>query len=125
VPTIPPEPPRVTIAIATRPAGATIFVDGNEVEGVRTPAPFQLPRRDTEVRVTLRLPSYEDAQLRLVPAEDRTLDLVTLKRKRGASPPDPRRPPRTGSATGSGTGPGSSKGSGATTKDDTGLMRPD
>jgi serine/threonine-protein kinase len=104
-------PELAKITLTTKPAGARIFVDGVEL-AERTPQPFTLPRGKKRVKVSLRLPSYEDLEVPLVPDQDRA-SVHVLKKKKAVvvPPPDPRR----GSGS-RGTGPGSS---------DSDLMRPD
>ncbi|HWO22432.1 MAG TPA: serine/threonine-protein kinase [Kofleriaceae bacterium] len=108
-------PEMAKITLTTKPPGARIFVDGVELPE-RTPQPFSLPRSSKRVKVVLRLATYEDLEVPLVPEEDRE-SAFTLKPKKKVPvpPPDPRR--GSGSrGSGGRPGPGSS---------DSDLMRPD
>jgi eukaryotic-like serine/threonine-protein kinase len=107
-------PKPVTITLTTKPPGARIFVDDVE-QPERTPKPFSLPRGSKRVKVVLRLPSYEDLEVPIVPDEDRESTLVLKLKKKVVPPPDIRR--------GSGSrGSGGRPGAGSSDSD---LMRPD
>jgi serine/threonine protein kinase len=105
-------PELATMTLTTKPAGARIFVDGIEQPG-RTPQPFTVPRNGKQIKVVLRLPSYEDLEVPLVADQDRASDHVLKPRKRGTPPPDPRK--GSGSKGSGGAGQGSS---------DSDLMKP-
>jgi eukaryotic-like serine/threonine-protein kinase len=89
---VPAAPKIARITLVTKPAGATIVVNGIPIKQV-TPEPFELPISETPVTVVLRHSGYKDITLPpLVPNEDVNKEAV-FQKVRTTSPPPPR-PPR-------------------------------
>jgi hypothetical protein len=109
------EPTTSTITIVTKPAGASIFVDGKDT-GKKTPEPFTVDRKKKKtVTIDLRLASFDTMTLKKFSTDaDANLD-YSLKPKRSNIPKNPP----------NGTGKGSNTGSGGKTGNDTGLERPE
>jgi serine/threonine protein kinase len=105
-------PELATITLTTKPAGARILVDGIEQPG-RTPQPFTVPRNGKQIKVVLRLPSYEDLEVPLVADQDRASDHVLKPRRKGPPPSDSKK--GSGGKGSGGAGQGSS---------DSDLMKP-
>ncbi|MBK7072032.1 MAG: protein kinase [Myxococcales bacterium] len=83
-----PLPARVTIALASKPAGAEIYdMTTKEVVGV-TPFEFELPGGREPRRYTLRLTGYGGKLIELVPSEDVSYE-AELKALVGGAPAAP------------------------------------
>jgi hypothetical protein len=107
------EPTTATITIVTKPAGATIYVDGKNT-GKKTPEPFTVDRSKKTVNIDLRLPNFDTMSLKKFSVEaDANMDYSLRPKKTG-----PKIPPN-------GTGKGSNTGSGGNKGNDTGLERPE
>lgn len=72
------DPPAVAEAenvrwfVTTTPEGASVVLDGEELESV-TPMHVELPKGDTPVKLELRLAGYEDVDVQLAPLSDQNL----------------------------------------------------
>jgi serine/threonine protein kinase len=106
----------VSVMITTKPAGARILINGQELSE-KTGETFQLQRSGHEVRVTLQLDKYEDIVLTLKPEQTINLEKTFKKKSGGGTYVRPQ------GGSGSGT-PGRGSGSGKKGSNDTGLMRP-
>ena len=72
----PPQVVKVAIDVASSPAGAAVFVNGEaEPRGV-TPVTLDLARSDMAVELVLKAEGYADKRESVVPSENRALDLV-------------------------------------------------
>jgi hypothetical protein len=81
---------------------------------VRTPTPFELPKKSKRVKIVLKLAGYDDLVVPPFAVTDNVSDEYKLVKKKVYTPPG------TGRGSGSGKTPGQGSGS-----NDTGLMRPE
>ena len=106
------EPASSKITIVTKPAGAAIFVDGQDT-GKKTPEPFEVERSKKAVTIELKLANFDTMTLKKFSVEaDANMDYSLKPKKSGPRPPN-------------GNGKGSNAGSGGKTGNDTGLERPE
>lgn len=82
-PTEAPAATEVVIKVVSEPAGATLFVDGQE-KGP-TPIEVKLPKRDEQVELTLKREGYDDAVEKITPDENQRfrVSLNRTKKKPG------------------------------------------
>jgi hypothetical protein len=81
----PPAPTEVVIRIESRPAGAKVYLDGEE-KG-RAPVDLRMPVRDAPAALQLKSRGYSTLSQELRLDRDQTLLLTLSKRKRGKDEP--------------------------------------
>jgi serine/threonine-protein kinase len=75
-PQTPPAAVKVEIAVASSPAGAAVFVNGEAEPRGKTPVTLDLARSDMAVELLLKAEGFADKRESVVPSENRALDLV-------------------------------------------------
>ena len=69
---------QVAIRLEGAPAGATVKINGVPVE-----PPLRLPRSEVEVTLTVHAPGYRSFWQKVVPDQDRTIDVKMYRRGKG------------------------------------------
>ncbi len=85
--TMPPEPPKpetVTIKVASDPAGAEVWLSGEEKARGETPLTFQLDKADQKLKVVLKKKGYKDKDTSIRPSRDVSIDMAMRRERRSS-----------------------------------------